>query len=60
MSQQIKIAWSWEDVQSLRKDWPKAKCLDALHSVGRCLKERSIEEGWTILGDLLDMHEDCD
>lgn len=51
---EVTIKWVWQDVKELKKDWSKKKCLTALHDVGRHLKDRSIEEGWVILSQLID------
>lgn len=53
----VTITWNWEDVQTLRDDWDKAQCQEALHSISKLLKDRSIEEGWQILEDLIFLNE---
>jgi hypothetical protein len=53
----ITITWTWEDVQTLRDDWNKTQCQEALQSVSKALTSRSIEEGWQILEDLIFMNE---
>ena len=52
-----KISWAWQDVKSCRQKWSKAKCQEMLAVIGGDLEERLTEEGWTILSDLLDIHE---
>ena len=53
----VSITWRWEDVKEMRSDWTKEQCLEALQSVGRSFKDRSIEEGWQILEDLIFINE---
>ena len=48
------IVWSWEDVQTLRPNWGKRKCMDALGNIGGHLEGRSTELGWEVLETLLD------
>lgn len=45
----VHISWAWEDVQSLRPDWGKDTCLEALFSAEGDLTDRSIERGWEVL-----------
>jgi hypothetical protein len=54
---QVTIVWNWEDVQSLRPDWTQQDCEQYLDQISRVLTERSIEEGWYILRDLLSIEE---
>jgi hypothetical protein len=54
---QVTIVWNWEDIQSLRPDWTQEDCEATLINIGRKLTERSIEEGWYILRDLLSIEE---
>lgn len=53
----VSITWRWEDVKEMRSDWTKEQCQEALQSVGRSFKDRSIEEGWQILEDLIFINE---
>lgn len=53
----ITITWNWEDVQELRPDWTEQVCQEMLTKIGKVLEERSVEEGWYILRDLLSIEE---
>ena len=48
------VAWTPTDVKSLRPSFTDQQCFDAMMKVEKQLRDRSIEEGWTILKDLLD------
>ena len=54
---QVTITWNWEDIQAERPDWGQQKCADYLDHISRVLTERSIEEGWNIIRDLLTIEE---
>ena len=49
----ITITWNWEDIQELKPEWGKELCVAFLENHGRTIIERSIEEGWTIIEDIL-------
>ena len=49
------IVWSLEDIKSIRPDWSDEKISAVAQMISRKLEERSVEEGWEILSDLLDM-----
>ena len=49
------IVWSLEDIKSIRPDWSDEKVSAVAQMISRKLEERSVEEGWEILSDLLDM-----
>ena len=49
------IVWSLEDIKSIRPHWSDEKVQTVAAVISRTLEERSVEEGWTILSDLLDM-----
>jgi hypothetical protein len=53
----VKTSWAWQDVKSCRAKWSKCKCKEFLASVGDDLEARLIEEGWSILNDLISIHE---
>ena len=53
----VVITWGWEDLQSLRPSWTEEKCVETLTKISKTLKDRSIEEGWDILRDLLSIVE---
>jgi hypothetical protein len=54
---ELTITWSWEDLESLRPDWSEDKCKESFDKVRKTLHDRSIEEGWDILRDLLSIIE---
>lgn len=58
MDGNVKIEWSWCDIQSLEEDWDEEKCKKALSIVGRKLEEFSIQAGWSILENLLDTYSE--
>ena len=47
------IRWSTEDIKSVRPDWTDERVEAVAFLIRRTLEERSIEEGWTILTDLI-------
>lgn len=49
------IVWSLEDIKSIRPDWSDEKISAVAQMISRKLEERSVEEGWEILSNLLDM-----
>lgn len=49
----VTITWSPEDVQQLIPQLTYDQACEALERVAQVLKDRSIEEGWTILSDAL-------
>lgn len=53
----INIKWTWKDIKEMRGDWTKDQCLEALHAVGGTFRDRSIEESWQILEDLIFMNK---
>jgi hypothetical protein len=57
MGYEVVITWEWEDLQSLRPSWTEDKCVETLIKISKTLKERSVEEGWDILRDLLSIVE---
>lgn len=56
-SQTVTITWDWSDVQALRLDWTREQCEGKIAKISKVLRERSIEEGWIILQDLLTIEE---
>jgi hypothetical protein len=54
------IRWSLLDIKSIRPDWSDERVEAVAFLIRRTLEERSIEEGWSILTDLLDMFNDID
>lgn len=58
MSFVCSIIWCDEDIQSLRPEWPSERIEAAGRYVAKGLRDRSTEEGWQILEDLLDMFEE--
>ena len=52
------IRWSTDDIKSVRPDWTDERVEAVAFLIRRTLEERSIEEGWTILTDLLDMFDE--
>lgn len=57
MEYEVMISWNWHDLQALRPKWTQKKCEETLIKISKTLKERSIEEGWDILRDLLSIVE---
>ena len=53
----INIKWTWKDIKEMRDDWTREQCLEALNTIGRTFRERSIEESWQILEDLIFMNK---
>jgi len=53
----ITISWNWEDIQSIRPDYTQEQCEEMMDKVEKTLIDRSIEEGWDILEDLIAMRE---
>lgn len=53
----VKIEWSWEDVKNIRPNWEKKRCVDAMHSVSRRMKDTMIEQGWEILEESVNLFE---
>ena len=53
----ITISCSAEDVQELKPAWTAEECEEFLTKLGRVLQDRCIEEGWTIMRDLLSIYE---
>lgn len=45
----VVIAWTAEDVKTLRPDWSEDQCEDFLKRIEHTLRDRSIEFGWTII-----------
>lgn len=60
----VTINWCPIDVKSIRENWSDDKCMEALANIGRWFEDRSIEEGWNILENLLSMEyeedDDCE
>ena len=54
---QVTITWNWEDIQAERPEWTQEDCEITLDRISRVLTERSIEEGWYIIRDLLSIEE---
>lgn len=57
-SDKVVIKWSWEDIQSLRPNWSKNKCLVMLDMIAKGLNDRSIELGWQVMETLIQMNEE--
>lgn len=55
-SYEVVIRWTWEDIQELRPQLSQNECEAALKEIGKILRDRSFEEGWTILHDLLEIN----
>ena len=51
------ITWQIEDIQTLRPDWTFERIASAGDRMAKYLCDRSTEEGWQILDDLLDIYE---
>ena len=49
MSGDVVIAWTVDDIKSLRPDWTEDQCADFLERIQDILRDRSIEFGWTII-----------
>ena len=47
------ITWSVDDIKSIRPEWSDEECAEAARYVAKVLQDRSTEEGWQILEDLL-------
>lgn len=45
----VVIAWTSEDIKTLRPDWSEEQCEDFLQRIEDVLRDRSIEFGWTII-----------
>ena len=56
LTDSVLISWQWEDVQELRPNKSMPELFEMLQTVSRSLYERSIELGWEVLEDLLDIH----
>ena len=54
------IKWSTLDIKSIRPDWSDERIEAVAFLIRRTLEERSIEEGWTIMTDLLNMFDNID
>lgn len=54
------IRWSTQDIKSIRPDWSDERIEAVAFLIRHTLEERSIEEGWSILTDLLDMFNPID
>ena len=52
------IVWTADDLVSIRPEWSESKVKRISDRVGRRLADRSVEEGWQILEDLLLAHDD--
>jgi len=52
-----RIAWTASDVKELRPNFTDQQCIEAIENCQKLLRDRSIEEGWIILGDLLDLKD---
>lgn len=50
---ELTITWSAEDIQSLRPELSIEQAEQLLGEFSKTLHERSIEEGWYIIRDLL-------
>jgi len=53
----VTIEWCEGDVQTLRPDYSDEECQEALDSIGKHLRDRSIEKGWEIMEFLLDDYD---
>ena len=49
----VTISWAVEDIMGIREGWTREQCTAALEDMSRTLKDRSVEEGWTIIEDLI-------
>ena len=47
------VAWSPEDVASIRPDWPIEKCKEALERIEDSLRDGLTEIGWEVMATLL-------
>jgi len=45
----VVIAWTAEDIKTLRPGWTEEQCEDFLQQIENVLRDRSIEFGWTII-----------
>lgn len=51
----VTITWEVEDIKSLRPNWSEDKCEEVLGEISGQLEDRSIELGWEVIEDLLNM-----
>jgi hypothetical protein len=49
MNEAVVIAWTVDDIKTLRPDWTEDQCADFLDRIEDILRERSIEFGWSII-----------
>lgn len=54
--EKLLIEWSWQDVQALDESLTEAQCKEFLAIYSKRISDRSTEEGWHIIQDLLSMH----
>ena len=52
------VAWTAEDVQTLRPDLTDEQAEDFLNRNEKHLRDRLVELGWEVMGTLLDMDDD--
>jgi hypothetical protein len=51
------IAWTVEDVQVLRAGWTDEQAEAFLERNQKHLRDRLIEEGWDVMGNLIELDE---
>ncbi len=54
---EISIVWTVEDIQSLRPNWKIDQCEKFLSDYAKTIRDRSIEEGWSIIDTCLWMEK---
>ena len=54
---EITITWSWEDIKGLREAWSQEECEAFIQKYQKPIHDRSIEEGWQIIEDLISIEE---
>jgi hypothetical protein len=57
MEKYVTISWCPADVKAIRPTWSDNKCMEMLDIVSSYLEDRSIELGWEVLENLLDMQD---
>ena len=58
MEKYVTISWCPADIKELRPDWSDEQCMQALAHIGGYLEDRSIELGWEVIEDLLNLEYD--
>ena len=56
-SHRLKVAWSIQDVKSLRPKWTDQKCEEILYSAWSDLEDQAIRSGWEVLEEAIFQEE---